>query len=314
MNDEKLLIKIASYYYLQELTQNQIAKKLGMSRQRVNRLLKRSRNEGIVNIRIKGEKENYIDLESSLEEKFGLLQAVVVPTPESDRLIYALGHATAVYMRDRLQDGMNVGISWGRTMFNAVNSLESGQKFTDLKVFQIVGNMQNIQRDGQPDEVTRLFADKLGCEPRLLYAPIYIKNEVARSTLIKEDSISSVLNELHKCDIAFLSVSHQNAWKDYVSDPELKEKVAGEIKSSGAVGNICLRHFDSQGRILPISLHDLLVGIDEDTLRGIPNVVCSAGGPEKYAAIMGALKGRLVSTLITDFKTANHLLNNSKKL
>ena len=59
--EEKILTKIAYYYYKQELTQSEIAQRLHMSRQRVNRLLKKSRELGIVDINIKGYEEYLIN-------------------------------------------------------------------------------------------------------------------------------------------------------------------------------------------------------------------------------------------------------------
>ncbi|MBI9104688.1 MAG: sugar-binding transcriptional regulator [Spirochaetales bacterium] len=311
MNDEKLLIKVACYYYQQELTQNQIAVKLGMSRQRVNRLLKRSRDEGIVDIRIRGERENHIDLETALELEYGLLQAVVVTTPEEERLHFILGNATAQYMQERIHDGMTVGISWGRTIHEAAELFDPPNKLKDIQVLQMVGNMNNVNRSGQPDEVTRLVADKLNGEARLLFAPVYVKNKITKYTLIREESIRSVLDELPRCDIAFLSVSHENFWKSYVNEEELKEKVSRQMEDMDAAGNICLMYYDRNGQVLPLCLHELIIGIDFDVLKTIPNVVCSAGGREKRTAILGALHGKLLNTLITDYETAVYLLDNS---
>ncbi len=95
MTEKKILTKIAYYYYKLELTQNEIAQRLGMSRQRVNRLLKRCRDEGVVEIRITGFDESHIELEGLLESRYGLKQVVVTPEAEDEQLYEVLGTAAA---------------------------------------------------------------------------------------------------------------------------------------------------------------------------------------------------------------------------
>ena len=49
----KLILKICNLYYFEELTQQEISKRLGISRPHVSRLLKLAREVGIVNISLK---------------------------------------------------------------------------------------------------------------------------------------------------------------------------------------------------------------------------------------------------------------------
>ena len=48
----KEMVKVSYYYYKKGLTQGEIAKKMNMSRQRVNRILKKALEDNIVQIKI----------------------------------------------------------------------------------------------------------------------------------------------------------------------------------------------------------------------------------------------------------------------
>ncbi|HAK47492.1 MAG TPA: hypothetical protein DCO79_16425 [Spirochaeta sp.] len=308
MTDKKILTKIAYYYYKLELTQNEIAQRLGMSRQRVNRLLKRCRDEGVVEIRIAGFDESYVELEGLLESRYGLKQVIVTPEAEDEQLYDVLGAAAADYTLQTAAGQNIIGISWGRTMYSMAQHLPSAAGvFPELKIVQLVGNMGDLSRDVQPDEVTRLFASKLGANPVLLYAPVYMKNKVAKFTLVHEESIKSVLDLMPRCDSVFLSISGIENNYTWLNQTVIEEEYIRELRDKKAVGNICLRYFDKNGNCIDSELHRLEVGITGETLKEIPNVVCAAGGPDKRVALFAAIKGGFINTLITDKATADYL-------
>ena len=310
MTEKKLLTKIAYYYYKLGLTQNDIAVKLGMSRQRVNRLLKRCRDEGIVEIKISGFDESYIEFEGELESKYGLKQVIITAEAEGDQIYELLGEAAAEYILQTAAGQKTIGISWGRTMFSMAQKLPAGSgPYPEMRVVQLVGSMGELNRDVQPDEVTRLLASKLGAKPVLLYAPVYMKNKVAKFTLVHEESIKSVLDLMPQCESVFLSVSGIDRQYTWLNQTVIEDEFITELKDKKAVGNICLRYFDAEGRCIDSELHRLEIGIDGNTIKQIPNVVCAAGGPEKYHAVLAAVKGGFINTLITDKLTADFLIN-----
>ena len=87
-------------------------------------------------------------------------------------------------------------------------------------------------------------------------------------------------------------------------DPASQEK----LRAAGAVGDVCVRFFDSAGNLVPSDLDDRVVGIDPDTLRKIPRRIGIAGGESKHKAIHAAISGGWVNVLITDTGTAGALL------
>jgi DNA-binding transcriptional regulator LsrR (DeoR family) len=81
-----------------------------------------------------------------------------------------------------------------------------------------------------------------------------------------------------------------------------------ELHAVGAVGDIALRFFDSDGRSVNHPVNERIVGLDLGQIRRIPRVIGVAGGQTKFPVIRGALRGRLMDVLITDTAMARRLL------
>ncbi len=80
------------------------------------------------------------------------------------------------------------------------------------------------------------------------------------------------------------------------------------IKHQYAVGDILGQFYDQNGKIIDLPHHKKLIGTDLKSLRSL-NVIAVAAGEKKIDAIYGALKGKDITTLITDEATAISLLN-----
>ena len=88
-----LLARVASYYYHDELTQSEIAARLGISRVKVYRLLKEARAEGIVQITINWPTSRDLGLEQRLRELFDLrVRLVAVFERAADERVGELAH------------------------------------------------------------------------------------------------------------------------------------------------------------------------------------------------------------------------------
>ncbi|HLS53550.1 MAG TPA: sugar-binding domain-containing protein, partial [Tissierellaceae bacterium] len=160
---DKEMVKAAHYYYKQDLTQSQIAKRMGMSRQRVNRILKKAVEENIVQITIVDVDKYNVELESKLEERFNLKEAVVVSVQEEGEVIPSLGQAGAEYLERILQKDDIMGVTWGRTLSEVAKRLPLNENLK-VSVVQLIGGMNIAFTDLKADEITREMARKLGGE------------------------------------------------------------------------------------------------------------------------------------------------------
>jgi deoxyribonucleoside regulator len=313
--DKRLLVKIAHYYYRQNLTQEQIAQKLGMSRQKVNRLFKRLMEEGVVAIQINDFDYN-IQLESRLEERYGLKQAIVVSSALADEEITdRLGKAGAKYLEEVVTDGSIISVAWGRALHNVAQQLSVGSR-KNVSVVQLAGGMTHANISVQLDEVyqqsgeiTRLLAGKLNATPYYMNGPIFVENENITKSLMQEPSIKNSFQMIRKSDIAVIGIGGVSQHVTPFRYGHLPHSELEELKQGGAVGNLCFRYFDIDGKPVITSLDKRIIGSSLEELVDIPLLVGIAGGSEKHEAILGALRGRFLDVLITDYDTAMEVLD-----
>ena len=144
MEQEKLkkVVEAAKLYYLLDYNQNDIAKKLGVSRPTVSRLLQQAKEEGIVEIKINDPAEDIQQLAKQLEQKFNLKKAIVVSVPEhQDGIIKKyLGKEAAEYLRSIVKDGDVIGVIWGTTLYHVALQLRH-KHVKDVKVVQLKGGV-----------------------------------------------------------------------------------------------------------------------------------------------------------------------------
>lgn len=308
-SDEYLLSRIAWFYYVEELTQKEIAARFGVSRVKVVRLLKEARERGLVEFRISGLRASYLPLERSLRQQFGLRDAHVIGTPSPiENLRPALGEAAAFYLSSALHTDSVVGLGMGRTLSEIPKHLRPINGICHF-VEMVGGIGRGLGFDSY--KVSSQLADRCGGEVEHLYAPMIVETPAARQAILGDSQISSVLNRAAASDIALVSVGTVDLDSFLFQAGYVDESGVGALAAKGAVGDVLGRFFDIDGRPIPCPTDDRFVGLSPSQLARIPIVVCVAGGPTKVRSILGALRGRYVNVLITDADTAQALLDDS---
>ena len=101
------IVLVATLYYKNKLSQQEIAKKLSISRPWVSKLLSRAEDLGIVKIEINSPVTGNSQLEEALKEKYGLSYAGVISTKDQNRDYVA--QAAADYFISQLKPKDIVG-------------------------------------------------------------------------------------------------------------------------------------------------------------------------------------------------------------
>lgn len=304
MTDRRTKIKIAHWYYELGLTQEQIAKKLQVSRQRVNKIVNSLVDTGIVTIKINGLDQQYLRLENILEERFSLQQAIIADSDQTEApLLHVLGKKAAEFLDDYIQDRKTIGISWGMTLGETIFNLRAAHK-PGCNVVQLVGGLNTANHMIRPDEITRLLARKLDCDYHNLYAPAILASDIAREIITKEESVQEVFSMMNCCDIAIMGIGELCNNATTVSQGYLSDEDLTMLKETGYVGDICFNHFKLDGCWEDCDQSRTVMGIGFETLKKIPCVVAIAGGENKVNAIIGALSTGCVDVLVTDSVTA----------
>lgn len=300
-------MRIAWMYYVEGLTQNEIAERLGIGRVTVVRNINEAIKQREVKIRIEGEIAECIEIEDSLKKAFNLKDAIVVPEPNnSENIAKSIGNAAGMFVTDTLMDGMSVGVGWGATLYESLATLTT-RELNDVQVMSLLGGVVQARRFN-PAEFAWQFARAVGADCYLLQAPAVVDSPETREALIERCGLRDVFTRAEKLDIAMLSAGNMATSSTAFRFNMLPEVDRLALIKAGAVGDLLYNFFDINGKLVDHPINKRIMSIPLGQLRDVPLRVISAGGAEKVDAILGAIKLINCNVLITNEKTAETLL------
>jgi len=306
----ELLARVASLYYEHSLTQGGIARAVGISRSTVSRLLQEAKEAGIVEITVHYPWKTTAESGTRLRERFGLRHVGVLAG--SDRTpaeaVEGLGFLAARFLETILEDDAVLGVSWGDAVRSAVRALDPA-RLPPITVVQMVGAVGEGDPGADGPDLARELAKLCAGKSRCLHAPLIVESDQVREALLREPRISQTLALARRANIALVGIGSVvpdpsgTMWAGYVAPDAL-----ARLRSQGAVGNICARHYGAAGQPVALDLDRRVVGIDLASLHRIDRVIGVAGGRVKAQAILGALRGRHINVLFTDESAAEEIL------
>ena len=304
-----LMAKVADLYYLRDLTQQEIAERLGISRPMVSRLLQRSRAEGIVRIEVIPPNGVHHDLERELEERFALREAIVTMGQGETATQRELGRAAARYFERLLKGGEKIGVSWGTTLRAVVDNLRP--QSLHPTVVPLVGGVGQISPGIHANDLAHGIASAFGGRVHLLHAPAIVASCAVRQALFSDAGIRLALALARQVDVALVGIGALVRSSTLVRSGYFSAERLAALRRRGAVGDICTRAFTIDGGPVDNALERRILAVDLSDLRRIPTVIAVAGGVGKAEAIHGALRGRLVDVLVTDHLAALAILRSA---
>ena len=318
ITDYRLMERICRMHYYDGLSQDKIAKRLGLSRSAVSRILSQAKDEGCVEVRLRFKTENYYDLERQLEERWGLREAVVTPDCDPQADLNQIGVEGAMYLKRLLKPNMILAITWGRFMQNVIRAFEEdelrkGMRFPDAEIVPLVGSVKSETRpDNDLSIYTSLLAarlaDILNCSVQSLPAPMYVKNPEVRALFFDEPMISHTLDLARHADAAVFGIGSMREENWIAAIPEQQRRELEKTAAQNGRGEIIGWIYASGGRETQCKYNDCVIGLSLEELKKIPQRIAIAYGPGKIEAVRAALNGGIANVLITDRSTALALL------
>jgi DNA-binding transcriptional regulator LsrR (DeoR family) len=300
-------MRIAWMYYVEGLTQNEIADRLGIGRVTVVRNINEAIRQREVKIWIEGEIADCVSLENELKSAFGLEDAVVVPEPSvPSNVTKAIGVAAGMYTTDQLTDDFVLGVGWGGTLYESLGTL-TPRNLSGVEVISLLGGVVEARRYN-PAEFAWQFANIVGADCYLLTAPALVDSPATREALIERCGLSTVFTHGEKMDMALLSVGTMEKESTSFKFGFLSEEERTSLIRRGAVGDLLYNFFDQNGKIVDHPVNARVMSMPVSKLRNVPKRVIASGGVEKIQALLGAIKLVSCNVLITDEKTAQALI------
>jgi DNA-binding transcriptional regulator LsrR (DeoR family) len=308
---DDLNIKVCWLYYMEGKTQEEISLALGLNRSKVLRILASARQNGTVQVNVTTEFSRCIELERALEKRLGLERAIVVPnTADAARDTDGLGAALGQYVTSILEDGMTIGLSWGRTLSKSLTHVES-QGQTGIKVISMLGGVTRVSGEN-PSEFAWRMADKLSAECLILAAPVFAPDARTRDALLQHEGIKDIMTAAKSLDLAILGVGSISPHSTVAQYFVLDRDDLSNLQAKGAVGEVLCRFVDANGKIIDHPLNDRVLAIDPRDLQQSKKIVLTAGGWEKYEIVSAAMKLLKPHVLVTDEGVAERLVAGHK--
>lgn len=309
-DQHELLARVASLYYEEELTQNEIAARLGLSRVKIYRLLKQAREEQIVQIVINWPIARATHWEGELCAAFGLPDALVLQAGlvDQDAGLHQLGQLAARFLEQTLRDGATMTVCLGRSTYETIAAIRPGFR-ARIQVAPALGSMPLAMREMDSGALARRLAQKLGGEALDLSAPAMANSAADAEVLRNQRDIHRALDLARSADIALLGVGNLDpARSGLVQGGFLSSAELDALAAAGAVGDLGGHIFTIEGRLHDKLQDERIIGVGLDDLRRIPSTVVVAAGVEKSKALLGALRTGAVTVLVTDDRTAAAVL------
>jgi DNA-binding transcriptional regulator LsrR (DeoR family) len=309
----RLLGKVARMYYERGIRQPEIAETLNLSQPRVSRLLRQAQELGIVRTVVTMPPGTYTDLEEEIASRYGMRDVVVVDAGGSGgEVMPALGAAAADYLDVTLIGSDIIGVSsWSETLIEAINVMRPKSAVVAEHVVQLLGGLGDPAVQVKATRLTERLASLTGATPAFLSAPGMVSSPSARRAMMNDRSIGAVVALWKELTVALVGIGGLEPSRLAAqSGNAIGELEQAELRKIGAVGDVCFRFFDEDGRPVRSQIDQRLIGISTAEFMKVPRRIGVAGGERKFTAIRAALRGKWVNVLITDLTMAERLLRN----
>ncbi|MFC6356120.1 sugar-binding transcriptional regulator [Luethyella okanaganae] len=301
---------VARRYYLDDKQKNEIAAELGLSRFKVARLLDEAKASGIVRIYVDMPADIDLPIGEELARAFGIHRAIVVRTIDQapDATGSLIGEAAAQYLGGIVGSDDVLGISWGTSLTGLVDAVAT---LAPADVVQMVGGVRAAAMDVSGVELVRRLTRKTGGRAYPLHAPLLVRSASMAEELRGDPSLADSIDRFARLSIALVGIG---SWQPPKSSlyGEFTETERAQLLAAGAVADVCAVVFDADGVALRSPALERAIGISSDELRAVPEVIALAGGEQKIAAISAALRSGVITTLVTDSRTASALLTKGR--
>ena len=298
-------------YYVAGNNQEQIAKKLNVSRQTAQRLVSLSVSEGLIKVRLDHPIGHCMELAEQLRRRFALDLVEVVPSdPDSTSTITGVAQAAAAEIERRLRapDPIIMAIGTGRTLKAAIEQL-SPMEAPQHKIVSLTGN---IAPDGSASFYNVIFnmADQVKARMFPMPLPVIASSPEEREMLLRQPMVRETLALTARADITFIGIGDLGPDAPLYLDGFITEAELKALQKAGAIGEIVGWAFDAQGKMIEGLTNDRVASAPMPS-RETSLVVALAMGDKKLPGTIAALNRRLVNGLITDERTAEKLLATS---
>lgn len=301
------MVMAARMYYEQDMTQNEIAKELGVSRPLVSILLTEAKHCGIVTFQIHDVANSRQLMINQLENKFPGIHFQIIPDEStSDATDNLLAKTAFQLCFHQLTDVKNIGIGWGSMlsrMTAVAEAAAAGQARSDRNVFPLVGGIRTSYRGYHTNEIVRMIGEKTGIDVHYLYFPAFF-DETADLEYVKKMEDFQFINQLwNAMDVALISISNYPSYPDV----GVKYRFGNDLMKKNAVGRLLAYYYDVEGNLIDPWINGAMQP-DIQQLRNTKQVVAVCSTLLRPECVIGALLTNVIKTILIPESLAEKII------
>lgn len=295
-------------YYIAGNTQDEIARKLGVSRQTAQRLVSLAVTERLIKVRLDHGLGRCLALSEQMKARYGLAACEVVPAdPSSNSETLGIVEAAAADMERYLvsQHPVIVALGTGRTLRAAAEQV-SPMECPQHKIVSLVGN---IGPDGSATvfDVASRIGDRVGAPHYPMPFPVVAATVHERNLLVAQKSLRNVMDLAAQADVSYVGVGTVDDSSAMLRDGFVRPDEIRALVKAGAVGEITGWSFNAEGALVEGLVNDRVLSVPLET-PARRKMIGVAMAPARFKAVKGALMGHLINGLITNEFMAQQLL------
>jgi DNA-binding transcriptional regulator LsrR (DeoR family) len=292
-------------HFVEGQTQAEIANVLGISHASVNRLIKRGRTLGLVEIKIRSPIEHLVGIEAQLVAIGGIERALVAPAVSDNpqTTLQGVGTVAANLVLDTIKDGDRLCVTGGKGLSALVAGMKPSRRY-DIEVVPATGLVQG-KHYTDVNHIATTLADKLGGRAFQMHAPLFADSPEEREMVMGMRSVADVFRRARESNLAIVGIgsilTDESSYYDLHPSSTEDRKA---IERSGATGELLAHLIDRDGALADYGPNQSLVSLTLEEFASIPRTIGVASGLGKAAPILAAMRGNHIDTLVTDEATA----------
>ena len=320
MPDDDLEVRAAWLYYIHGFGQEEVARKLSISRSKVTRILSNAREQGVVKIGIEHETAETLALSDWIASEYRVRDCLLTPVSvyydDSDIVerfaqrsvgIVAANHVGRRILATR---AVTIGLGAGRTVAEMINAFAPIAK-PDARVVSIVGASANDDGNGAYP-LTLKFANALGGAPVLFPVPMTVHDARVHEALLREPAVAAARAVLESADFLVLGCGDCSDQATYFGSAQIPAEGRAQVRAAGGVAEIAGLFLDAEGRPVDVEFNRTRTGPTLELMRRADAIVVAAGR-RKAEALKAVIKAGLAKTIVIDMSVAEELAKGARR-
>ncbi|MGI6500840.1 MAG: sugar-binding transcriptional regulator [Anaerostipes sp.] len=309
VEDKKLLVDVAHLYYEKQLTQQQIAKQLNVSRSLISKMLVKARDNGIVEVIIHDDTVHvHRELEERMKHLFQLKDVICVEPIAGKTVEESVVSYACKYLESKFVKTNDVAVAGGRMMKEIAVTFSPKVAMEHITFIPLCGGIDEEFWNAQANTVCDYFASHCGGYSLQLHAPLILETTQARDMLLNQRFISNVIEKAKDAQLAVVGIGNAYSYarleEHYLN---ASQKMTQEHKQQ-IKGDIIYHYYDKKGELIDCAWNHQTISLGFQELKKIPEVIGVAYELEKVESIYISIREKMINSLIIPATLAQQII------